>query len=77
MLGCAIPIFIRFRAYVKGDVPWHDFDLVHMFINRLSSSTIAVRSWPYVSITRQTFSLVIIAVFGILAVLLQSQHNDI
>jgi len=64
------PVNTLYRAYVKGDVAWHDYDLVHMFINRLSTHTFAVRTWTHVPITRQTFSVVFVIVFSILAVLL-------
>ena len=71
------PIDTLYRAYVKGDVSWHDYDLISMFITRLSTTTIAVKTWSHTPITRQTFSIIFVAVFGILAVLLQSKHSNI
>ena len=71
------PIGTLYRAYVKGDVSSHDYELISMFITRLSTTTIAVRTWSHVSITRQTFSIIFVTVFGILAVLLQSGHTNL
>jgi len=71
------PISTLYRAYLKGDVSWHDYDLVSMFITRLSTTTIAVKTWSHVPITRQTFSIIFVAVFGILAALLQSKHSNV
>merc|ERR1719187_2002647 len=64
------PISTLYRAYVKGDIPTYDNDLILMFINRISTTTIAVRTWSHVPITRQTFSIIFVAVFGMLVVLL-------
>lgn len=71
------PINTLYRAYVKGDVSFHDYELINMFIKRLTSTTIAVKTWSHVPITRQTFSIIFVAVFGILAALLQSKHSNI
>ena len=71
------PISTLYRAYVKGDVSFHDYELINMFIKRLSTTTIAVKTWSGVPITRQTFSIIFVAVFGILAALLQSKHSNI
>ncbi|XP_023340653.1 uncharacterized protein LOC111710758 [Eurytemora carolleeae] len=71
------PINTLYRAYVKGDVSIQDYDIVNMFITRLSTTTIAVRTWSKFPITRQTFSIIFICVFGILALLLQSEHTNV
>ena len=71
------PISTLYRAYVKGDVSSHDQELISMFLTRLSTTTIAVKTWSHVPITRQTFSIIFVAVFGILAALLQSKHSNL
>ena len=71
------PISTLYRAYVKGDVPWHDSDLILMFINRLSTTTIAVRTWSHIPITRQTFTFIFVSVLALLVVLLQSEQSPI
>ena len=71
------PLSTLYRAYVKGDISSNDYELISMFIRRLSTTTIAVKTWSHVSITRQTFSIIFVTVFGILAVLLQSGHANL